>query len=257
MHALLRLLVVLFFVFASNAQASDLAKEKRWADQVVDSLLDGEAVWLNDGSHDFLGIYTPADEDKARGVILMHGIGVHPDWQQVIHPLRVELAAHNWNTLSIQMPVLPNEAESAEYAPLFDEVAPRIDAAIAFLKAKGVDDIVLIGHSLGAAMAAWYLTTPRQDVQGLVVIGMQAAEDPRMNGVLSLEKITLPVLDVYGENDLEGVLASSGARAQAALKADNGHFTQIEIAGSGHFHDGHENELVEAVAKWLEEVSAH
>ena len=172
MNTLLRLLVVSFSILAFNAQASDLAKEKRWADQVVDSLLDGEAVWLNDGSHDFLGIYTGANEDKGRGVVVMHGIGVHPNWQQVIQPLRVELAAHDWNTLSIQMPVLPNEAESSEYAPLFDEVAPRIDAAIDYLKANGSDEIVLIGHSLGAAMAAWYLATGKRDVQGFVAIGI-------------------------------------------------------------------------------------
>ena len=32
--------------FAVNGHASDLAKEKRWADQVVDSIMDGEAVML-------------------------------------------------------------------------------------------------------------------------------------------------------------------------------------------------------------------
>jgi len=257
MNTLLRLLAVSFFTLALNVHASDLAKEERWAGQVVDAIMDGEAVWLNDGSHDFLGIYTAADEDKGRGVVVMHGIGVHPDWQQVIQPLRVELAAHNWNTLSIQMPVLPNEAGSDEYAPLFDEVAPRIDAAIDYLKAHGSDEVVLIGHSLGAAMAAWYLTTSKQDVGGFVAIGMGAADDPRMNGVLSLEKITLPVLDVYGDDDLEGVKASVGDRARSAGKAGNENFSQVEIAGSNHFYDGRDDELVEAVANWLEDLSGH
>jgi pimeloyl-ACP methyl ester carboxylesterase len=153
------------------------------------------------------------------------------------------------------MPVLANEAEHAEYAPLFDEVAPRIDAAVAYLKENGAKEVVLIGHSLGAAMTAWYLASAQRDVQGFVAIGMQAAVDPRMNGVLSLGSITLPVLDLYGSEDLEGVLASAGERAQAAKKAGNRAFTQVEIAGSNHFFDGREDDLVEAVANWLEGLS--
>ena len=254
MHALHRLLAITLFTLSCTLHASDLAKEKRWAEQVVDAIMDGEAVWLNDGAHDFLGIYTEADEDSARAVVVMHGTGIHPDWQQVIQPLRVELAVHNWNTLSIQMPVLANEAEHAAYAPLFDEVAPRIDAALAYLKTQGAKEVVLIGHSLGAAMTAWYLASAQRDVQGFVAIGMQAADDPRMNGVRSLGKITLPVLDLYGDGDLEGVLASTGERAQAAKKAGNRDFTQVEIAGANHFFDGREDDLVEAVANWLEKL---
>ena len=255
MNTLFRLLTITLLTLTSTVYASDLAKEKRWAGQVVDAIMDGEAVWLNNGTSDFLGIYTEADEDKARGVVVMHGTGIHPDWQQVIQPLRVELATHNWNTLSIQMPVLANEAEHAEYAPLFDEVAPRIDAAIEYLQAKGAKQVVLIGHSLGSAMTAYYLTTSKQDVTGFVAIGMQAADDPRMNGVLSLEKIILPVLDVYGDDDLDGVMISVDERAKSAIKSGNMNYTQIEIAGSNHFFDGKEAELVKIVANWLEDLS--
>ena len=67
----------------------------------------------------------------------------------------------SWNTLSIQMPILPNEAEYPEYAPLYDEVAPRINAAIEYLKKNGSKQIVLIGHSQGAAMTAYY--SPHQN----------------------------------------------------------------------------------------------
>jgi len=40
----------LFFLVFS-AGASDLDKEKRWAGQVVEAILDGDAIWLNDGSN--------------------------------------------------------------------------------------------------------------------------------------------------------------------------------------------------------------
>jgi pimeloyl-ACP methyl ester carboxylesterase len=247
------LLLVTLLALSFNLQASDLAKEKRWADQVVDAIIDGEAIWLNDGTSDFLGIYTEAEEDKGRAVIVMHGSGIHPNWQQVIQPLRVGLTEHNWNTLSIQMPILPNEAEYPEYAPLYDEVAPRIDAAIEYLKKNGSKEIVLIGHSQGASMTAYYLSKSKQDINGFVAIGMATfADDPRMDIIRSLQSINVPVLDIYADDDLDDVLKSIKARAEAAKKAGNKNYTQLEVAGSNHFFDGKEDELVEAVAAWLE-----
>ena len=253
-------LCVLFFItanfFVSNlGLASDLEKEKRWADQVVDAIIDGEAVWLNNGKNDFLGIYTEAEEDKSRAVIVMHGTGIHPDWQQVIQPLRVGLTEHNWHTLSIQMPVLPNEADYQDYAPLYDEVAPRIEAAIQYLKNNGAKDIVLIGHSQGSSMTAYYLSTSKPAVNGFVAIGMGAfAKDPRMDSIKALEKIQLPVLDLYGTEDLDNIMASTKARAAAAKKAGNKSYRQIKIKGN-HFFDGDEDVLVETVAEWLEKSS--
>ena len=256
MIATIRTLFIALAVLSLSTQASDLAKEKRWADQIVDAILDGDAVWLSDGTSEFLGIYTESGENKRRAVIITHGTGIHPDWQQVIQPLRVGLTEHNWNTLSIQMPILPNEAEYAEYAPLYDEVAPRINAAVKYLQDKGCNDIVLIGHSQGAAMTAYYLSTSKQDVNGFVAIGMASfADDSRMNSIKVLEKISVPVLDLYGEEDLEPILNSSGARTESARKAGNNHYTQVELSGSNHFFDGKEEELVESVAAWLDKLA--
>ena len=255
MIPLIRLLPVALVVLSFNIYASDLAKEKRWADQVVDAILDGEAVWLNDGKNDFLSIYTEAEEDKSRAVVVMHGTGIHPDWQQVVQPLRVALTEHNWNTLSIQMPVLPNEADYPDYAPLYDEVAPRIDAAIQYVKNKGAKNIVLIGHSQGSSMTAYYLSTSKPTVNGFVAIGIGAfAADPRMDSIKALEKIQLPVLDLYGSEDLENILASVNERAAAAKIAGNKNYTQTQITGN-HFFDGEEDTLVKTVAEWLEKLS--
>jgi pimeloyl-ACP methyl ester carboxylesterase len=254
MNTYIRFVLITLCLLAFNSHASDLAKEKRWADQVVDAIIDGEAVWLNDGKNDFLGIYTEADEDRGRAVIVMHGTGVHPNWQQVVQPLRVGLTRQNWNTLSIQMPVLANEAEYKDYAPLYDEVAPRINAAIKFLRDNGSKEIILLGHSQGATMSAYYLSTSKQDIKGFVAIGMGSfADDPRMNSVKSLEKIHIPVLDLYGSEDLEEVLASAGQRAAAAKKAGNKNYTQKKITGN-HFYDGQEEALVKTVADWLDKI---
>ena len=38
-----------------EASSSDIAKERRWAEQVEDGLLDGDVIWLDDGKgHEFL-----------------------------------------------------------------------------------------------------------------------------------------------------------------------------------------------------------
>ncbi len=254
-NTVLKLLFVALVTLSFSVQASDLTKEKRWADQVVEAILDGEEVWLNDGHSDFLGIYTEAEEDKSRAVIVMHGTGIHPDWQQVVQPLRVGLTEHNWNTLSIQMPILANDAEYTAYAPLYDEVAPRINAAIKYLNDQGSKNILLISHSQGSAMTAYYLSTNKNKVKGFVAISMPAfAEDRRMNSLLSLEKITIPVLDLYGTDDLEGILSSVESRAAAAKKAGNKNYLQIKITGN-HFYDGQDELLVETVAKWLDKTT--
>ena len=66
--------------------------------------------------------------------VIIHGIGVHPNWNDVIYPLRTELPEQGWSTISIQAPILPNEAEPKDYAPLIKEIVPRIQAADNFLK---------------------------------------------------------------------------------------------------------------------------
>ena len=254
MTAYIRMVFILSLALAFNAAASDLSKEKRWADQVVDSIIDGDEVWLKQDSNKFLGIYTEAATNKNRGLVIMHGMGVHPNWQQVVQPLRVNLAEHNWNTLSIQMPILRNEAEHNEYAPLFDEVAPRINAAINHLRKNGSKEIVLVAHSLGSSMAAHYLSKSQKGIKGFVAIGMSGlAKDSRMNSIRSLEKINIPMLDLYGNEDLDSVMTATKLRADAANKAGNKHYVQIKITGN-HFFDGQEDTLVKTVAKWLEKI---
>jgi len=253
------LTLVLMVTFMQSAQASDLAKEKRWSDQIVDFLIDGEPHSLDIDGHKFLAIYTPETTDKPLGaVILLHGMGVHPDWPQVISPLRTSLPETGWATLSLQMPILPNEANETDYIPLFSEVPGRIKAGIDFLANKGIKRIVIIGHSMGATMAANYLSnksTPR--VNALIVIGTTGSrpESERvLDNEISFRKIKLPVLDIYGSEDLEEVISSAQGRAGAIAKTGNAISRQVGIKGSNHFHVGHETELLDTIITWLTET---
>ncbi len=246
--------VIVFYLtsYCVLAHASDLAKEKRWAEQIVDSLIDGDAVWLNADGQKFLGIYTPAAGQVRGGVVVMHGIGAHPNWAQVVYPLRVRLAEQGWSTLSIQMPILPNESEAGAYAPLFAEVPARITAAVNELEAQGVRPIFLVGHSLGATMTSYFLGQGgHPSVAGFVGIGMAASPTPEQANSESLKRITVPVLDLYGQHDLDDVIRLAEARRAAAESAGNRDFRQSAVADADHFFEGQDDALVQTVANWL------
>lgn len=244
--------VLLLLLFpTANLLASDLDKEKRWADQIVDSILDGDAVWLDTDGHKFLSIFTAADNDsKDNALIVMHGVGIHPNWDQVIRPIRVEMTTRGWNTLSIQMPILANEAAAEDYAQLFPEVDPRIEAALRYLKSYGSQKIVLVAHSLGSAMGAYYLgRNDDEAIKGFVAIGMNgAAVFPEL---VKLESVKVPVLDLFGSDDLPLVLGNRLNKAKAAQSGGNLNFQQQEIEGANHFFDDKNDELVDAVDDWL------
>ena len=237
------------------ASLSDTAKEARWAEQVIPSLLDGDAVWLDDGQgHEFLGIYTPADAGNKRAVILMHGIGVHPNWPDVIYPLREALLENEITSLSIQMPILPNEAEDVEYSTLYEEVPGRVQAAIAFLKDAGYAKIDIVGHSLGARMAVYHLSRDNVDgVNSMVIIGMGNSDNGSWPECIdALAKLRVPVLDLYGSKDLDIVLDTVQQRAASGAKNKSGTYRQIEVEGANHFYQGHEDELKSVVLDWLQ-----
>ncbi|MBN4080437.1 DUF3530 family protein, partial [Beggiatoa alba] len=225
--------------FSPISHASDLAKEKRWADQIVDSLMSGDAVWLEDGKNKFLGLYTEASSTKTHGaIIVVHGIGVHPNWPDVILPIRTELPEQGWATLSIQMPILENEKTTKDYLPLFEEVGPRFTAAIDFLKTKNIQNIVIAAHSLGTSMTNNYLATqPDPAIRAYIAVSMP--NDPgelKLNTVKQLSKITtIPVLDIFGSQDLESVMRFSKNRLLAGKKG-NPKYKQVIIKGADHFY---------------------
>lgn len=247
---------------SAHAQIStpDYAKEQRWAEQVVDFLIDGEPVWLKADQHKFLGIYTEATTETTHGaVILIHGGGVHPDWQKVIKPLRTRLPKRGWATLSIQMPVLANRADEHDYVPLFKYVPARIHAAEKFLQQHNINRIVLAGHSLGASMASHYLATSHnKDIDAFIGIGMNGSPQPKeylvLDNVASLLQIKVPVLDIYGQYTNEQVLGSRYRRAFALQSVGNSQSHQVFVRKADHFYEGYEQELIDKMYQWMEQT---
>lgn len=248
-------LLIALLTVSTATHASDMAKEKRWAQQIEGSLLTGQVEWLNVNKQKILSIYTaPTVAKVLGGALILHGSGAHPNWPDVVYPLRTQLPDYGWHTLSIQMPILANSASYEDYAPLFPEVAPRIEAGIKYLQSKGIQNIVIIAHSLGTTMAANYLAThPDSPIRAFVAVGMpgQPTKDVAMNNIKSLEKIKLPMLDIFGGEDLETVRSTKTQRAQAAARAGNPDYTQLEVLEASHFFTDQSDTLVKRVRGWL------
>jgi pimeloyl-ACP methyl ester carboxylesterase len=231
--------MALFSLGTLAAEVADYAREKKWADEVVPGLVVGDPVYLQTprGHHKFLTLFTPADTGKA--AIVVHGMGIHPDWGMV-GTLRTELADRGFATLSIQMPILAADAKPEAYPPTYPEAAERLAEAVAFLKAKGYAQIAVVSHSMGSRMSLEYFGgKPDPAVKSWASLGAS------FNAYGALK---LPVLDLYGDNDLPPVLGSAARRKQSlAAKGSK----QVTVERADHFFTGREPEMVEAVADFL------
>jgi pimeloyl-ACP methyl ester carboxylesterase len=108
-------------------------------------------------------------------------------------------------------------------------------------------------------MAAHYLAgKPNPAVRAFVAVGMpgQQSNIEQMNNIKSLEKITLPMLDIYGSDDLENIRTTKAQRASAAKRAGNSAYTQVEVPGANHFFNNQGDALVKRVRGWLEKHAA-
>jgi pimeloyl-ACP methyl ester carboxylesterase len=250
----LRVLLVLLVSLVPNLlSAADLEREKRLSDQIVDAIFDGDPFFLNADGHEFLSIYMEAAEPSKRAVLLIHGRGYHPDWENVTRPLRVGLTEHGWNTLSIQMPVLDKEARFYEYVPIFPEGLPRIDAALAYLKEQGNDEVVMLAHSCGVHMAmAWIRANGSEAIDGFVGIGMGATDYKQpMLEPFPFERLQVPVLDLYGALDYPAVLHGADERWQAIQKHGQPASRQIMMENGDHYMREQDAVLVKTVSQWL------
>ena len=240
------LLALLLLVTALPALAqADYEREQRWADQIVPSLMVGEAVWIEQSSgHKFLALYTVAD--KPRGaVIVAHGRGWSPDFE-LYGALRIKLAEQGYTTLAIQLPVLGGGAKIGDYIPTYPDAAERFDLAAKFLVGKGYKNIAIVSHSLGATMANQYLINVKQTpVKAWVFIGI-------INGLEEMFRIKIPVMDVFGSKDWEITQVGAYERKKQIDKVPGSE--QVVVKDALHFFEGREDELVRVVTGFLDRV---
>jgi alpha-beta hydrolase superfamily lysophospholipase len=238
-------LFVLFFLFlfSLDSHSQDYEKERRWADDILPTLLVGKAEWLQQkNGHRFLSLYTEAKAAKG-AVIIAHGRGWSPDFE-LYGTLRTRLAEEGYTTLSIQLPVLPSTAILGLYVPLYPDARERFQLAVDFLKAKGYRNIGIVSHSLGATMANQYLIrTEDTAVKVWVFIGI-------LQGLEEMYRIKIPTLDIYGGNDW--TVTMWGAPEREKQLRDHPGSGQIMVPDAKHFFEGREDELVRTIGAFLD-----
>jgi pimeloyl-ACP methyl ester carboxylesterase len=240
-------------VYATNT-TSNVERERYWADQLADGLVVGEAVWLSNRGHRFLALSATPEKPATTAVILIHGRGVHPAWG-FIEKLYRDLREAGYLTLSLQMPILASAAKFSDYGPTIPEALERIDRSIEYLRQqRNIKRIIIVGHSGGAMTAITYLAKrPNAGVAGLAAIGFvsQPNGPDIMRPEIMLKSVQIPVLDIYGSNDLNEVISFVGARRRAAEQAGNRHYRQQRVAGADHFFTDHYPELRQIIQDWL------
>jgi hypothetical protein len=243
----MRLIIAAMLLVSAAAAAqtrSDTAREKRWAEQVLASLVVGDAVYLEAGGVRFLALHAPAA--KPRGAVLLtHGPGLHPD-HGITGELRMHLADRGYTTLSLQMPVLGAEDEGGPaYRELFPEAAGRIAAGVAFLRERKAPRIAIVSHAMGSAMAHEYLKRNR----GGPVSAWAALS---FYGVF--EEMPFPVFDLYGRSDYRGIRGPASDRKRILEKVPGSR--QLAAPDGGRFLAGGEQTVLREVAAFLDGLTS-
>ena len=255
---------LLSFMLDGQASAKDIQaqnREQQIAEKLALNADADEIISLKASGERFIGLYKSARTNKVNEthgvVILVHGMGAHPDWPDVISPLRRRLTEFGWSTLSIQMPILSPEESVAEYGKTLSLASSRLQAAVDYLHAWEIEPIILLGYSFGAAQAANYLASNKpENIKAFVSVSMLAQKfiKPGLEVFKFIGGIGIPILDIYGEEDLDDVRRGIDDRRLAAGKNGNTGFKQIELQKSGHHYLGFEDALVEQIQHWLQQT---
>ncbi|MFT5425726.1 MAG: putative alpha/beta-fold hydrolase [Gammaproteobacteria bacterium] len=265
-------LLLSFFISGQLAAADnqELSREQQIADKLAQVADVDEIISLKAMGGRFIGLYKSASSSESFGeisktretngvVILVHGMGAHPDWPDVISPLRTQLTESGWSTFSIQMPILSPEEPVAKYGKTLKIANSRISAAIDYLHAWEMQPIILLGYSFGAAQAANYLASDKsKNVAAFVSVSMLSQKfiKPGLDVFKFISRINIPILDIYAEDDLDAVRRGIDDRRLAASKNSHVLFQQIEVQQAGHYYIGVEKALAEQIHMWLQQMTS-
>jgi len=250
-------LIVLVFCALFNlvASAADLEREKRLADKIKDSLIVGEIASLQANGDEFIALINNQEPAQPRGsIIILHSMGAHPNSPQIIHPLRNQLADLGWVTAAIQLPVLAVDATIDDYLKQIKPGAARIQSSLDYMRHQFKNrPCVLVAHSLAAIMAVNFMAQQQKlACDALVLIGLPtiASDLPEAQSLELLKKISIPILDIYGSQDLNSVKEMAPTRQLTLLKGSPLN-RQVEIPGADHTFNGLNDTLVRSVHSWL------
>ena len=157
------------------------------------------------------------------GVVMFHGRGSSPSGP-IVMELSSSLNRAGYTTLSIDNPLpLNQQVDFNSYVNdintdnyVFPESYARMRSAINYLQSLGVKKIVVAGFSLGSRLSTAHVARGQIDelpVIGLIGIGMYGTSIDPLNISFTLDEVSVPVLDLYGDVDTNAVNTASARLA--------------------------------------------
>ncbi len=277
-NILFLLVIMSFSVFATAATkkteknkektATTLTKtsslEEKWLKLMKTSHIKKQIITLKSNKGPVIALYLEQTNGRPQGgIIILHGRLQHPDWRELIAPLRKGFPKFGWTTLSIQLSLHSETADKKDYLKSNDTNNARISTAITFLHSRKIHNIVIIGYELGANTAARFLLKHNKvAVQAFISISLlNFAKPKQLNANRAMSLLKLPILDVYAMNDTNNILNAVKQRKPLIkqhrnIRVDgrnprNALYRQLEIEGADHSYSGYEEYLIKRVRSWL------
>ncbi len=270
-----RLPVLLALLCLSGpAAALDLAGERDWARDVARTASGADLIWLRADGVPFPALWRPEAKRPPQGAaLILPERGTHPDWPQVIAPLRRGLAARGWATLALALPDTP------PWTQALDQAHTRLAAALDHLAGRGITNVALIGYGWGALVAADFVARREEPdpVRAVALVSLLSPAPTELDAPALLARLTLPVLDLFAAKDLPVVLAEAPRRRTMAARArpdgeappspsprarglryahsGNLAYLQVVVPATGHDYASRQAWLVKRVGDWLNRVA--
>ena len=155
-----------------------------------------------------------------------------------------------YTTLAIQMLIGSKEAAIDDYFPkLFPEAGARLNAAAQFLLARGYARTVLVSHTMGSWMANVHFdqSSASTPYKAWVCISLTGGYS------FATRNYPFPILDLYGERDIQ-VTVSSAWRRAGLLKLSASGSQQVMIAGADEQWRGKSAAAAQAIDQFLKKL---
>jgi len=223
---------------------------------------------LNFQGDPFLALHKAAQTNDPQGcIILLHGNNEHPDWPNVISPVRSELTKSSWCTISIEVPdslkkealsfTSQEESEQTEDEALLtheEVVFGRIDASIDFANEKGISNISLLGYGTSATYALKYSASKQLNTGALILISASVPNQLAYSPFAELLKGSAqPVLDYYiRPNQFDKHYAQARRIAMLQRESQTPNYTQIKVTSNSQFSID-QKQLVQRIRGFLKQ----
>lgn len=263
MSKIARLILISYVLISNKVSAAipaifDPSVEQNWAEELTTRLKVGDAVWLADDLGKFLTLYTKAIglSRNFGAVILFPSPNNHPD-SEPIHTLRINLPKNGWHTLAVQLPTVIAGATPEEYLQILPTACARLRAAINWFAEQKIANLIVLGHAFGALIATACIAEigDNNELTGLVLLGAGGINrlgtlPTTLDSAQSLEKINLPIFDLYGEYDIPA--ANNDARARVAGRRERKQgYTQVLLPGADYRFNDLEEVVAGRISGWL------